>query len=152
MSEAKQPLTTENWQNAMELLGGESLRREAGLHGPVTLIRRGLSVGHAARFATRAKLSQKDVLRLLGLPKSTYSRQMKAGGLLSPQSSDKLFRAARVTVRACEVFEDEDIALDWLRSPNQALGGERPYDLLDTDAGTEAVEDLLGRIEYGVYS
>lgn len=152
MDQAKSPLTAESWQQAMELLGGEALRREAGLHGPVTLIRRGLAVGHAARFATRAKLSQKDVLRLLGVPRSTYSRQMKAGGTLSPQSSDKLFRAARVTVRACDVFEDEDIALDWLRTPNQALGGERPYDLLDTDAGTEAVEDVLGRIEYGVYS
>ena len=39
-----------------------------------------------------------------------------------------------------------------LRTPNRALGGERPLDQLDTDIGARAVEDILGRIAYGVYS
>ncbi|HVH86567.1 MAG TPA: MbcA/ParS/Xre antitoxin family protein [Terriglobales bacterium] len=30
--------------------------------------------------------------------------------------------------------------------------GERPLDQLDTDMGTRTVEDVLGRIAYGVYS
>jgi acyl carrier protein len=53
---------------------------------------------------------------------------------------------------ATEVFENAEIAEDWLNSPNFALGDKVPYDLLDTDAGIEQVRNLLGRIEYGVYS
>lgn len=33
-----------------------------------------------------------------------------------------------------------------------ALGGEVPLNLLDTEAGVEQVDDILTRIEYGVYS
>jgi len=32
------------------------------------------------------------------------------------------------------------------------LGGERPLDQLDTDVGAREVEDILGRIAYGIYS
>jgi putative toxin-antitoxin system antitoxin component (TIGR02293 family) len=47
---------------------------------------------------------------------------------------------------------DEQKAVQWLLAPNRALGGERPLDRLDTDLGTRDVEDILGRIAYGVYS
>ena len=40
----------------------------------------------------------------------------------------------------------------WLRTPNRALGGEVPIDQLDTDLGVKEVENILGRIAYGVYS
>jgi putative toxin-antitoxin system antitoxin component (TIGR02293 family) len=58
-----------------------------------------------------------------------------------------------LTVRdATEVFENAEIAEDWLKSPNPALGRKTPNNLLDTNAGIEQVRNLLGRIEYGVYS
>jgi putative toxin-antitoxin system antitoxin component (TIGR02293 family) len=44
------------------------------------------------------------------------------------------------------------IAEGWFNRPNRALGGEKPLDLLDTNAGVEQVVDLLNRIDYGVYS
>ncbi|MBV8810403.1 MAG: DUF2384 domain-containing protein [Acidobacteriaceae bacterium] len=37
-------------------------------------------------------------------------------------------------------------------APNRALGGETPLDQLDTDTGARVLEDILGRIAYGVYS
>jgi putative toxin-antitoxin system antitoxin component (TIGR02293 family) len=43
-------------------------------------------------------------------------------------------------------------AAQWLRTPNRALGGEVPIDQLDTDLGSKEVENILGRIAYGVYS
>ena len=43
-------------------------------------------------------------------------------------------------------------AVRWLRSPNQALGGRIPLELLDTDLGRRQIEEILGRIEQGVYS
>jgi putative toxin-antitoxin system antitoxin component (TIGR02293 family) len=66
--------------------------------------------------------------------------------------SDRLFRVARIAARAEEVFESETAAREWLKRPNRALSGTAPIDLLDTDAGSIQVSDLLGRIEYGVFS
>ena len=43
-------------------------------------------------------------------------------------------------------------AVEWLRTQNRALGGKLPMDRLDTDLGAREVEDILGRIAYGVYS
>jgi len=53
---------------------------------------------------------------------------------------------------AIEMIGDERKAMEWLSTPNRALGGERPLDQLGTDPGARMVEDILGRIAYGVYS
>jgi ribosomal protein S16 len=47
---------------------------------------------------------------------------------------------------------DTERAVRWLHRPNRALGGPAPLTLLDTDLGAQQVEQLLGRIEHGVYS
>ncbi len=62
-----------------------------------------------------------------------------------------MFRLARVFAHAVEVFEAGERAQDWLASENRALGGQRPLALLDTDAGAREVDDVLGRIEQGIF-
>jgi putative toxin-antitoxin system antitoxin component (TIGR02293 family) len=59
---------------------------------------------------------------------------------------------ARVFANAVEMIGDEGKAIEWLETPNRALGGERPLDQLDTDMGARMVEEILGRIAFGVYS
>jgi putative toxin-antitoxin system antitoxin component (TIGR02293 family) len=54
--------------------------------------------------------------------------------------------------RAVEVLESEEGARRWLNSPQVGLGGEIPLDYAQTEVGAREVEDLLGRIEFGVYS
>ncbi|WP_013320270.1 antitoxin Xre/MbcA/ParS toxin-binding domain-containing protein [Gloeothece verrucosa] len=53
---------------------------------------------------------------------------------------------------AVEVFENSEVAQNWLKRPNKALGEVIPLDLLDTEQGVQQVYELLNRIEYGVYS
>ncbi len=53
---------------------------------------------------------------------------------------------------AVEILGDRKKAILWLAAPNRALGGEAPFDLFNTDLGDREVEDLLGRIAYGVCS
>jgi len=60
--------------------------------------------------------------------------------------------AAEIVLLANETFGDAAKGSHWLRTPNRVLGGQAPFDLLDTDAGVKQVETLLGRIAYGVYS
>ena len=54
--------------------------------------------------------------------------------------------------RATGVLGLRASAQRWLATPNTALGGINPESLLGTDRGLKDVEDLLGRIEHGVYS
>jgi hypothetical protein len=67
-------------------------------------------------------------------------------------NNKRLTRITTIYEHAAEVFEDSDIAWDWLQSPNGALDGKIPLRLLETDEGAQQVETILGRIDYGVYS
>jgi uncharacterized protein (DUF2384 family) len=40
----------------------------------------------------------------------------------------------------------------WLDSPQPALGGRRPADLMDTADGRSLVSDLLARMQSGAYT
>ena len=54
--------------------------------------------------------------------------------------------------RALDVMETENNARQWLTSPQYGLGGAVPLEYAETEVGAREVEDLLGRIEHGVYS
>ena len=70
---------------------------------------------------------------------------------LSPDESDRVYRAARLVAQAEEVLGDLARAARWFKAPNRALGHARPLDLLDTDIGSRQVEEVLGRVDAGVY-
>jgi putative toxin-antitoxin system antitoxin component (TIGR02293 family) len=56
-----------------------------------------------------------------------------------------------ITARAIEVLGTREKALNWLRSPVRALGDVAPVSLLSTDDGITQIEDVLGRIEHGLW-
>jgi putative toxin-antitoxin system antitoxin component (TIGR02293 family) len=66
--------------------------------------------------------------------------------------SDRLYRLARTIARMEEILGSREKAEVWLREPNRVLGMQTPLDLLDTDEGAKRVEDVLIRIEHGVFS
>ena len=87
----------------------------------------------------------------LVIPRRTLAHRKKTQ-TLSPEQSDRLVRAIRTLARAGEALGNEEKAARWIRKENRALGGRRPIDLLESDAGVRMVERILGRIEHGVYS
>ena len=54
--------------------------------------------------------------------------------------------------KAIEALESEAKARCWLTSPQLGLGGAVPLEYAGTEVGAREVEELLGRIAYGVYS
>jgi uncharacterized protein (DUF2384 family) len=40
----------------------------------------------------------------------------------------------------------------WLKHPQRGLGGAVPLDYAETEIGAREMDNLLGRIDYGVYS
>ena len=56
----------------------------------------------------------------------------------------------RVFTRASEVLGSYENAVGWLTATLPALGGKRPIDLLNSDAGIKTVLNVLGQIERGI--
>lgn len=117
-----------------------------------SIVREGLPPSAADRIAEYYGLSRQKVAELIGVSVRTLERHQKDKKPLSLVQSDRLLRYACVAARAEEVFENEQTARNWLKRPNQALGGEIPLNLLDTEAGLQQVDEVFTRIEYGVYS
>jgi putative toxin-antitoxin system antitoxin component (TIGR02293 family) len=86
----------------------------------------------------------------LVLPRRTFTHRKQKGQALTAEESDRLTRAVRLAGRAEEAIGNAEKAARWLRKPNRALLGKRPLDLLESDVGARMVEQVLGRIEYGL--
>ncbi|WP_238984412.1 antitoxin Xre/MbcA/ParS toxin-binding domain-containing protein [Billgrantia kenyensis] len=50
------------------------------------------------------------------------------------------------------MFEDADIAREWLHCEAPALSDSRPLDLLGSSRGRQAIREALGKIECGEFS
>jgi len=116
------------------------------------LVRQGLPASSVSTLAVKLSLGNAVLSSKLGIPQRTMTRRLSQGSRLTAAESDRTVRLARIYADATEMIGDEERAVQWLLTPNRALGGERPLDRLDTDIGAREVEDLLGRIAYGVYS
>lgn len=85
------------------------------------------------------------------ITKKTLQRRKKENRLKSDEAI-RIFGIAEVMARAAGVFGNKDSAINWLKRPNRALDNEKPIMLLTDTIGKKLVEDLLGRIEHGIYS
>jgi putative toxin-antitoxin system antitoxin component (TIGR02293 family) len=134
------------------LLGGKGVlkARPRSSFDWIAIVREGLPARVLDALAGNLKLTRGELAAALGIADRTLARRRKEG-VFTAEESAKLLRLARVAQRAAQVFEGSDAALDWLKRPNRALGGETPLALLDTEIGAEGVLDVLGRIEHGVF-
>jgi putative toxin-antitoxin system antitoxin component (TIGR02293 family) len=141
-------------EDIAEVLGGRKvLGRVVRKPGELAhLVRSGLPARSIAALAESLHLGYGVVGRKLGIPQRTLTRRLTEESRLTAAESDRTVRMARVFATASEMIGDREKAVTWLGTPNRALGGDRPLDLLDTDTGARMVEDILGRIAYGVYS
>ena len=96
-------------------------------------------------------ISETSLASVTGISGTTLTRR-KRSGHLSPAESEHVLRIATLLDRARQVFDDAEGAAEWLKTPNLSLGDKIPLEYADTEVGAREVENLLGRIDYGVYS
>lgn len=137
-----------------EVLGGRKVLRRSVRKADdlAALVREGLPATAITALASRLDMGNTVLSRKLGIPVRTLTRRLSHNSRLTAAESDRAVRLARVYAGAIDLIGDEEKASEWLQTPNRALGGEKPLDRLDTDVGARIVEDVLGRIAYGVYS
>jgi putative toxin-antitoxin system antitoxin component (TIGR02293 family) len=117
----------------------------------IEAIRAGLPAEIAGALAQGLDLSQEELAILLGLTPRTLQRRVEHGRL-GLADSERLWELARLWFRSIEVLESEEGARHWFKSPIQALGQEIPLVLAQTVVGRRELENVLGRIEHGVFS
>ncbi|MDA8172197.1 MAG: DUF2384 domain-containing protein [Nitrospiraceae bacterium] len=115
-------------------------------------ILKGFPLTMAERVQRLMRLSDAELARALAISVSTLRRIKKERRRLSSNSSNRLYRLASVIALAVKVLESEEAARNWIIRPQPGLGGRKPLELIETYAGKEEVENLLGRMEHGVYS
>jgi putative toxin-antitoxin system antitoxin component (TIGR02293 family) len=136
----------------------QAVARTLGLNKPtdtsfdlIELTREGIPRSAIDALANSLKISIPDLTHYLHISERTLQRY-SPDKHLSIELSDRLLQIAKVYSKSLDVFEDSEVAANWLKQPNIALGHIAPITYLDTSSGVEIVLDELTRIEYGVFS
>lgn len=124
---------------------------ELNLPQIIKSIENGLPIAKFQKLRDRLGVPDKELAKYIRVPKSTLSIRKKKGKF-SFAESERLYRIQRLFAKALEVFEDVELARKWLKEDAYGLGDVSPLEYAVTEIGAREVEDLLGRIEHGVFS
>jgi putative toxin-antitoxin system antitoxin component (TIGR02293 family) len=118
----------------------------------VRLVRAGFPFSRLASFERASGLPRQKIGRFAAISQRTLTRRQREGRL-RPEESDRLLRASRIFDMAVGLFAgDVAAARHWLQAPQAGLGGEVPLEFASTEVGAREVENLIGRLEYGVFA
>ncbi len=94
--------------------------------------------------------SREELTRIV-TPQRTLARRLAKHESLTVAETDRAMRLARIVTEVERIFADADKAAQWLRRPNGSLNEQSPLALLWSEAGARAVEDVLIRIDHGMF-
>ena len=132
----------------MDILSGKNV----GTIELVESIEKGFSFSTFERIVKEYSFAIQDLATTIGISQRTLTRR-KVEKKLSKFESDRLVSVARMLTQATELFENDKVkTLRWLNSPNRGLGERTPLQMAQTETGLREVENLIGRLENGVFS
>lgn len=115
----------------------------------LTSILSGFDVVWAEATKSTFGMSSNHIGQLLNLSLSTFERRRKDERPLGSVASERLDRLAAVAILAEDIFENKETAARWMATPNDALGGESPVMLCETEIGARQVRRVLNALEWG---
>jgi len=135
------------------LVCSQAYARLPNVAATVARIEAGLPVREFDALRALLGLSVEDLARRVRISVATLSRRRRSGAVLDAEHSDRILRFARLYRLAVDLYDgDHEAARIWLARPARALGGKTPLDFAGTEAGAHEVENLIGRLEHGVYT
>jgi putative toxin-antitoxin system antitoxin component (TIGR02293 family) len=114
-------------------------------------IKKGLPTSAFEKIQKELDVSADTLAATVNIASRTLARRKKEGRL-HPDESERVLRIASLFDKAVQVFHNQNRVQLWFKSPQKALGGRTPLEYADTEPGAREVEDLLGRLEHGVFS
>ena len=121
------------------------------VHQQIERIHAGLSFRAVQNLQKALDVPMEKLASVLGMSRATLHRR-KIQGKIDKEESEKLVRYQRLLAKAEDVFGDAARAREWLTHKQTGLGNAVPLEFARTEIGAREVENLLGRIEFGVYS
>lgn len=113
---------------------------------------RGFSYQALETFESNSGIRIQALAETVGIPERTLARR-KVTGRLGPEESERLLRLSSIFEKAVDLFEgDVPSAVKWLSAPKRALESQSPLQYARTEVGAREVENLIGRLEHGIFS
>ena len=124
----------------------------AGTGELISQVERGFSFQSLRELESQSGVSISVIALIIGIPERTLARRRTAGRLTSEESG-RLLRVSTVFEKAVELFDgDVTAAVQWLTTSHKALGHNLPLAYARSELGAREVENLIGRLEHGVFS
>lgn len=115
-------------------------------------VEKGFSFRTFEQLQKHLDISMSELAELVSIKPRTLSRRRESRRL-TPEESDRVLRLSRIFARTLNLFEgDASAARKWFTTPLGALAGEAPQHFATTDVGAREVENLIGRLEHGIFS
>ena len=103
------------------------------------------------QLAIQLGVTLKELASLLQLSQSTLHR-LRRQTALTGSTAERVDLLRGIIQHGLRVYGGDGAALkDWLRYPLAELDGRTPLQALTTIAGFNQVNDVLGRIEHGIF-
>ena len=118
----------------------------------IPLSKTGLPVTALKQLQQKLQISIRETSELVGISESTLQRRYRSGKRLSELESQTVLQLAELWSQGVEVFQSDEDLRTWLRSAIPALKSQSPLSLLSTPLGRFHVQEVLLRLEWGVYS
>jgi len=117
----------------------------------IQITRKGLPKSAVLTLSKLLGISMEHMSDLIHVSHRTLQRKNDTD-LLNVYSTEQILEIAQVVSRGIEVLGTLENFTSWLHSDIRVLNYNKPISLLDTSFGTTLILDVLGRIEFGVYS
>lgn len=138
------------FQNPLTAIIGNSSNQPSD-YDLLNLARKGISKKALVSLAQKIMLTLEEIAGILHISERTLQRYTPST-LVKTEYADRAIALAKLYERGIEVLGNQHNFDKWLRQPNYALNNQVPLKLLDTSIGFGLVLQVLGRIEYGVFS
>lgn len=112
----------------------------------------GLPVAEVVQFGKQAGFTTDELARLIQIPPRTYARRIASRSRLKVPEGERAVRLMRLFDRARQVFGTDENTRLWFNARLLALGRKTPLEYAQTEPGAREVENIIGRIEHGVFS
>lgn len=116
----------------------------------VIMSRQGISMKSLNKIQKFTSLSNKEISNILPISERQLTRY-KDDQILKKSIASHLIQLVELFEKGYDLFGEEKFQR-WIRTNIIALGNNTPIELMDTPIGMQIVEDIIGRIEHGVYS
>ncbi len=135
---------------SLDILLTDKQNKDLNLLELVELSRKGITYAAFKKLVEKTPFNLEEWSTFLNLSERTIQRYQKEKKTFNLTQTEKVVEIVLLLDKGVEVFGKPENFFAWINSPNTALGGIKPVELLDSRFGVELIKDELLRIEHGV--